>query len=538
MTGSQARAWRNELFNSKGQQGPTKGHNDNLIDAFASRTAFSETARLGFVPDVQKQCLATLPQGSVGPCAVLYAPWRGLEERPWFRRSFFVAPPDITFWDKEPEMSNQPIFPRAGYVFVFGVLASFCMSSCATSQSPTTKSEASAAHRFDGDARFRLVAGPARRKPASRKPPKETAAELADEIAKTFPRERVPLIAKLGRSNDPEALDVLLKILTNVEQENIAPDLNGFFQWEQNYVETLAYAISQKGKDAVDSLAPYLDSKSRRIRWIVVNVASRIGADGIPLLELATRDASATVRIEAIKRLGKLGPQAIDALIRSFAYQPSDALGYISHNNAENALFAIGKPAIEPLKAALSDENPNIRRFAAFTLSFFGREGRAAFEPLCEMAINEDDPSMRFMPLNRHGGPTVKSYQDVNERLSRKRWSQNTAAASIVSAQLRRFGETHPIDFYCKMARDGRRRRKEKQGFSGLVPRGALNDITGKGPGKRRLLNKLAAYMVLGAGTCGALFGYEVLGGIGAMVGFVAAAALMTKFVISGRFLR
>jgi pimeloyl-ACP methyl ester carboxylesterase len=39
----------------------------------------------------QKQCLAALPQGSVGPGAVLLALLQGLWERPWSRRSFFVG---------------------------------------------------------------------------------------------------------------------------------------------------------------------------------------------------------------------------------------------------------------------------------------------------------------------------------------------------------------------------------------------------------------------------------------------------------------
>ena len=55
---------------------------------------------------------------------------------------------------------------------------------------------------------------------------------------------------------------------------------------------------------------------------------------------------------------------------------------------------------------------------------------------------------------------------------------------------------------------------------------------------KRRFFNQISGIMVLSAAVAGALFGYSLLGLVGGIIGLIAAAALMGKFVVRGRYFR
>lgn len=85
-------------------------------------------------------------------------------------------------------------------------------------------------------------------------------------------------------------------------------------------------------------------------------------------------------------------------------------------------------------------------------------------------------------------------------------------------------------------------RRKREYGFSGPRHRWAWGPIT-RGAGisgreKRQFFNQISAAMILAAGLVGALFGYSLLGWIGALIGLVVATGLMRTFVVGGRFYR
>jgi hypothetical protein len=87
-----------------------------------------------------------------------------------------------------------------------------------------------------------------------------------------------------------------------------------------------------------------------------------------------------------------------------------------------------------------------------------------------------------------------------------------------------------------------RRRSKRAQGFSGSGQRQAWNLVTRgtgvRGREKRQFFNQISGIMVLSAAIAGAIFGYSLLGWLGAILGLVVAAGLMAQFVVRNRYYR
>jgi HEAT repeat protein len=80
---------------------------------------------------------------------------------------------------------------------------------------------------------------------------------------------------------------------------------------------------------------------------------------------------------EAIKGLGHIGsPQAIQPLIDVFRHDWDDEETITAWQEAESALAAIGEQAIQPLLAALQDEDDNVREGAAKALQYIQNRSR------------------------------------------------------------------------------------------------------------------------------------------------------------------
>jgi hypothetical protein len=93
------------------------------------------------------------------------------------------------------------------------------------------------------------------------------------------------------------------------------------------------------------------------------------------------------------------------------------------------------------------------------------------------------------------------------------------------------------------MGRSRRRRRsKRAQGFNGPGQRHAWNLVTRgaglRGREKRQFFNQISGIMALSATIAGAIFGYSLMGWLGAILGLVVAAGLMAKFLVSNRYYR
>jgi HEAT repeat protein len=100
----------------------------------------------------------------------------------------------------------------------------------------------------------------------------------------------------------------------------------------------------------------------------------------------ALKDEDKDVRETAVQALGQFkDPRAAGPLVDALRDWPS-------MSSVGRSLKKIGKPAVEPLVAALADDNPAVRAAAAETLGSIG--DRRAVEPLV-LALKDEDPQAR-----------------------------------------------------------------------------------------------------------------------------------------------
>jgi HEAT repeat protein len=164
----------------------------------------------------------------------------------------------------------------------------------------------------------------------------------------------------------------------------------GFYRWSNlNLTESQHRAINELkmalGEGAVSAFAKLLENPDRDIQIIGIWILSIIG--GRRAAELIISDAQASIYYHVgSAALVSIGPSAVEPLIAALQnddqrlrYTAIEALGEIGDpravaplmlalkdettdldNRAEQALVAIGEPAVKPLLAALRDEDANM----------------------------------------------------------------------------------------------------------------------------------------------------------------------------------
>jgi WD40 repeat protein/HEAT repeat protein len=185
-------------------------------------------------------------------------------------------------------------------------------------------------------------------------------------------------LAKLGRDMPPAGLVALITRMGDPD-----PLIR----------EHAAEAAGAAGARAVPALATTLrsDGDPRR-RAAVLTALARIGPPAVPaagLISRALSDAAAPVRAAAASALGRLGPSAVAAL-----------LPLLDHKDAavrEAAAKSLGDPKmVAAVIAGLARDKPAaVRRGAAGALAYIGRAAdKEASEPLRE-ALADADPALR-----------------------------------------------------------------------------------------------------------------------------------------------
>jgi HEAT repeat protein len=121
----------------------------------------------------------------------------------------------------------------------------------------------------------------------------------------------------------------------------------------------------------------------------------------VPVLIARLRDSNPMIRQAAAGALGRIGPVAAAA-------RPAllGCLGDASSQVRSNAAWALGligsaTEVIPPLTRALDDEDPEVRRYAAFGLSCLGPIAAPAVPKLIERL---DDAHMSYMAARALGG--------------------------------------------------------------------------------------------------------------------------------------
>jgi HEAT repeat protein len=156
--------------------------------------------------------------------------------------------------------------------------------------------------------------------------------------------------------------------------------------------------MGAKAKAAVPALGASLKDDDEEVRRLAAEALGRIGPDAkeaVPALREALKDKSETVRRQAAETLGRVGPDAraaVPDLIRLFADETMFAANPETGEQRSVAVRAasrIGKDAVDPLLAALADDNPRVRAGAAEALGRIGPDAHRAVTLLLRL---EDDP--------------------------------------------------------------------------------------------------------------------------------------------------
>jgi|GEM_PF-1063269 len=253
---------------------------------------------------------------------------------------------------------------------------------------------------------------------------------------------RAVAAAALGDMNDTRAIDLLIRALEDEEFD---------VEYEA------AKALEKMGKPAVAPLIRALKDNNSNVRWEAADILGAIGDSSAadPLFE-ATKDEERVVRSESVQALAKLGDlRATEPLIEALESDPAseradaaDALGELNdpraveplikalddnedfvqesaalalgklkdaraidpliqtirdysyagvHEEARNALIAIGEPATDALIRALNDSNKWVRYHAAYCLAY-SNDARAIL-PL-RNALSDEDKDVREMALD------------------------------------------------------------------------------------------------------------------------------------------
>ncbi len=166
--------------------------------------------------------------------------------------------------------------------------------------------------------------------------------------------------------------------------------------------ETAASGLGLLGDArAVEALIAALEDEDWEVRLEAAGALGEIGdAGAVEPLIVALQDEASDVREEAAGALGEIGDaRAVEALIAAIEIED---VRFETHAQKalREALGEIGDAAVEPLIAALQDEDPQVRWVAASALGEI-RDARAV-EPLIA-ALQDEDSDVRKMTARALG---------------------------------------------------------------------------------------------------------------------------------------
>lgn len=142
-------------------------------------------------------------------------------------------------------------------------------------------------------------------------------------------------------------------------------------------------ALARLGKAALEPLLRRLSSEKVGVRWGAAVSLAGLGDAGHPaiqkLADMATGDSHRAVREQALLTLGRLGP---DGVARVIPWLEKDQ--YFERSRAERALAGAKEDAVDPLRALLKHERPEVAAVAAGVLADLGPIAAPAIPDLIE----------------------------------------------------------------------------------------------------------------------------------------------------------
>jgi Tfp pilus assembly protein PilZ len=130
-------------------------------------------------------------------------------------------------------------------------------------------------------------------------------------------------------------------------------------------------------KEAIPALTGALEDKDDTVRGEAARALGRMDSaakEAVPALAAALRDGDEVLRHHAAAALGLIGPDALGAVPALIeALKERD---FLEPDEAQEALFSIGRAAVPALIEALRDENPRIRGKASGLVARLGGKGK------------------------------------------------------------------------------------------------------------------------------------------------------------------
>jgi HEAT repeat protein len=206
---------------------------------------------------------------------------------------------------------------------------------------------------------------------------------------------RLEAVAELARSGEDArpAFPALLEALASG-----TPDF-------RDKVLLVLKKMGTPGKEHVATLMTLVrDRKFPAGRVYALDSLAALGADARPAASAlvdALSDANATVRAQAIKILGGIGPSVRDLALGSLVAALRDRDASVSAA-AVDALDKLGEPAkadVPDLRKHLKDEMAAVRRYALNALGKLGPSATAAFDDLVERITADRDPALRAQAI-------------------------------------------------------------------------------------------------------------------------------------------
>jgi serine/threonine protein kinase/HEAT repeat protein/Tfp pilus assembly protein PilZ len=129
--------------------------------------------------------------------------------------------------------------------------------------------------------------------------------------------------------------------------------------------------------EAIPALTGALEDKDNTVRSEAARALGRMDSaakEAVPALAAALRDGDEVLRHHAAAALGLIGPNALGAVPALIeALKERD---FLEPDEAQEALFSIGRAAVPALIEALRDENPRIRGKASSLVARLGGKGK------------------------------------------------------------------------------------------------------------------------------------------------------------------
>lgn len=155
--------------------------------------------------------------------------------------------------------------------------------------------------------------------------------------------------------------------------------------------------IGHRAKDAVANLEKHLSTDDEAFLWTVREALRRIRLVTVDDLIVSLNDKDVTTRINAAVSLAEKGSDALVALPYLI-----DCLNDEKHEmrkTVSDAVISFGQEAIPYLLGALKNDDPNIRRNAAYCLGEIGKPAEAAI-PALKKLLHDSNKQVTWVADN------------------------------------------------------------------------------------------------------------------------------------------